>query len=142
VGVLCIVTTGYLLLEINYIKIAVPVIEIFHRYFSAFIFGLIFERYTRIPRKHSETVYKFSVLLWFKWVFLYGVLYWGFGVGTFGLLCARFMLGISFSNMTVTLPVTIFYVYTLFSIMGFCFGNIMYIALYIGVKYKQTKNRN
>jgi hypothetical protein len=144
-GAFCMVTTICLFLETYYVKNTVPITEIFRRYLSSLILGLLFGRYAhllRIPRNSSETVYKFTVLLWFKWVFLYGILYWGFGVATFGLLGYKFMFGFSFLSMTVSLPVIIFHIYTLFFITGFCFGNFTYIISYTVVKYKQNKNRN
>jgi hypothetical protein len=138
-------TTVHLFLEITYVKIPVPVTEIFRRYLAALILGLVFERYIRVlPMQHNspETVYKFTILLWLKTTFLYGVLYFGFGMATFSLLFIKFILGFSFSAMMISLPATIFYAYTMFFILGFCIGNFMYIVLYIGVKYKQKKNRN
>jgi hypothetical protein len=136
-------TTVYLLIEITYVKITVPVTEMFRRYLSAFILGLVFEQYIRILRiPLNSSGYKFTILSWFKSTVLYGVLYWGFGISTFGLLGIKFVFGFSFSDMQVSLPKTIFYAYTLFFILGFCFGNCIYIGSYIGVKSRLKKEKN
>jgi hypothetical protein len=141
-GALCMAATVYFVLEINYLKITVPVTDILNRYFSALIFWLLFERYIRILQilhNSPETVYKFTILSWFKSTVLYGVLYWGVGVATFCLLGIKFVFCFLFSDIQVSLPVTIFYAYTLFFILWFCFWNCIYIGSYIGVKYRSKK---
>jgi hypothetical protein len=139
--ILCIIATLYIILEIYIVKNSVAVSDMLVRYVSAIIIGFIFEKYLMIleflpnSRKYRDIKKSNSVIkVWIKSVFLYGVFYWGLGVGTFLLLGMKFVFG--FSNIDIF---AVAFTYIVSLIGGFIAGNLIFFIL-LGISIYSKKH--